>query len=148
MPRPAPASMLRAAALGLALLPATSARADEAAAEACVEAKVRESYAQGWSVRTTSSATLGQGEREIYALTLHTGNTYRVMACADQQFSNVDVVIYDGTGTPVGSDPSQDREPVVEIKPTSTGKYYVAVFASGVNAPGARGGVATAVTYK
>ena len=138
---------LLALTLGCALVP-TTAQADEEEAETCVQAKVRDSYAQGWSVRTTTTATLGQGEREVYVLTLHSGNTYRVLACADAQIENVDIVVYDAEGRAVASDPSQDREPVVEIEPAMTGKYYVAVFASAVTEPGAQGGLATAVTYK
>lgn len=139
--------LLLALILGCAVAPAT-AQADEEEAETCVQAKVRDSYAQGWSVRTTTTASLGQGDREVYVLTLHSGNSYRVLACADQQIEDVDIVVYDADGKPVASDQSHDREPVVEIVPPTTGKYYVAVFASAVKDPAAKGGLATAVTYK
>lgn len=152
MPRPParPARRLSTQALtALALLLlAAPARADEAEAEACTQAKVQDGYAQGWAVRTTSTDTLAQGERDVLALTLHTGNSYRLLACADAQVASLDLVVYDAAGKVLAQDSDPGREPVVEFTPTSTGKFYIAVFATGVTAPGAKGGVATAVTYK
>ncbi|MCK6507677.1 hypothetical protein L6R53_30640 [Myxococcota bacterium] len=139
----------RLALSALALLLAEApARADEAEAEACTQAKVQEGYAQGWGVRTTSTEMLGQGERDVLALTLHTGNRYRIVACGDAHFTAVDVVVYDATGKVLAQDSDPGREPVVEVTPTATGKYFIAVFASGVTTPGIKGGVATAVTYQ
>ncbi len=121
---------------------------DESVASTCVRAKVRESYGQGWSVRTTTKADLAQGQREIYQLTMQAGNSYKILACGDHAFKNVDVVVYDSEGTVVGSEPGVDREPMVELTPTVTGTYYVAVFANGMNSTDGRGTVATAVIFK
>jgi len=123
------------------------ARADDGVAYTCVQAKVHDSYSDGWTVRTTSSTTLKPGGREVYVLTLHAGNHYRVLACAEERIKDLDLVIYDADGNPVVSDDSQDREPVLEFSPPATARFYVVVSDSSPVGSGG-GGVSTAVTFK
>lgn len=127
---------------------ASALASEESVATTCVRSKVREAYGQGWSVRTSTKATLAQGQREVYQLTMQAGNSYRVLACGDHEFKNVDIVVYDAEGTVVSSEPGVDREPMVDLTPTATGVYYVAVFANGMNSTEGRGTVATAVIFK
>ncbi len=124
------------------------AQTSESVAVTCNRAKVREAYKEGWSVRTSTKAQLGQGQREVYQLTMQAGNSYKVLACGDHEFKNVDIVVYDENANVVGSEPGVDREPMVEVKPSTSGTFYVVVFANGMNNNEAKGTVATAVIYK
>lgn len=135
------------ALLALALL-ASPARADEDEANTCIRSKVHEAYGQGWSIRTSTSATLAKGELDVYALTLQQGNTYRVQACGDAQLADVGLYLYDEEGTVVAQDATSDRQPTLEFVPTRSGKYYVVVQAAATAGGAAKGSVATAVTFK
>jgi hypothetical protein len=81
-------------------------------------------------------------------VTLYAVNTYKMLACGDTDVANIDLVLYDAKGNKVLSDPSTDREPVIEYTPKSTDTFYVAVHASKLNTAGTKGGIATALTYK
>lgn len=134
------------ALLFAALLPTASA--DEAAAETCLKTKIWEGYNSGWAVRTATNATLGQGEHRIYLVTLYAGTEYKIMVCGDDAVVNADIVLYDSLGTEVARDSSKDREPTVTFKAGATDTFYIAVHATQTKDPAAKGGVATAVTYK
>jgi type 1 fimbria pilin len=125
-----------------------SAVADEQAAETCLRTKIWDGYNSGWAVRTATKTTLGQGEHRIYLVTLYSGNDYKIMACGDNSAANVDIVLYDALGNEVTKDGSNDREPLVNYKPTSTDTFYIAVHASKTSEATAKAGIATAVTYK
>lgn len=126
----------------------TPAMADEASAEACLKTKIWEGYNSGWAVRTATSATLAQGEHRIYLVTLYAGTEYKIMVCGDQSFNNADIVLYDSLGNELMKDMQDDREPVLSYKASSTDTFYVAVHATRLVDPNAKGGIATAVTYK
>ncbi len=131
-----------------AMLVAGLANATEKQAEDALRTKIWDGYAQGWSVRTATSVTLGAGEHRVYLVTLYAGNDYRVIAVGDGNASNIDIVLYDAEGKQVGTDGTSDRDPKLEFRPGATGTYYVAVHASQLVDAGAKAGVATAVTYK
>lgn len=139
-------ALLGASPLIPSLIPA--ARADEEAAETCLRTKIWDGYKDGWAVRSATKTSLGEGEHRVYLVTLYAGNTYHVLACGDSEVANIDVVVYDSKGNKVLNDVSFDREPVVEYTPTTTDTFYVAVYASKLNAAGKQAGVATALTYK
>lgn len=132
--------------LGSVVVP--SAYAGEAEAETCVRTKIWEGYKDGWAVRSATKTTLSEGEHRVYLVTLYAGNTYRMLACGDTDVSNIDLVLYDAKGAMVVSDPSADREPILEFTPNTTDTYYVAVHATKLNVAGVKAGVATALTYK
>ncbi|MBM4368675.1 MAG: hypothetical protein FJ102_20850 [Deltaproteobacteria bacterium] len=132
----------------LVLALSTAALADEKAADDCLKTKIWEGYNTGWAVRTATSATLGKGEHRIYLVTLYAGNEYKIMACADTDVANVDLVLYDSLGNEVMRDANQDREPSLSYKANATDTFYIAVHATALNGSAASGGVATAVTYK
>lgn len=139
---------IRAAAVLPLLLAASTARADEAAAESCLKAKIWADYSSGWAVRTATAATLGEGEHRVYLVTLYQGNEYKFLGCGDSNVANIDLVLYDEAGQKVAADASGDREPLLTYKPTATASFYLAVHASKLNVATEKGGVATAVTYK
>jgi len=134
--------------LTTALLFASTARADEEAAETCLRTKIWDGYTSGWAVRTATNVTLGSGEHRVYLVTLYAGNEYKIMACGDNNVANIDIVLYDAQGNQVGADNSSDREPTLSYTPKLTDTFYVAVHASRLNNPAEKSGVATAVTYK
>lgn len=145
-----PFSPLRAlcGAAAWALLSAAPAAAADSEASACLKTKVWSGYNEGWHVRTTTEATLGQGEHRVFLVTLYAGNEYKFSVCADSKASDIDLVLHDATGKEVARDQGDDREPTVSFKATRTDTYYVAVYASTLVAADQKSGVAFAVTYK
>lgn len=134
--------------IAAALLLALPARADEASADSCLRTKIWDGYNTGWAVRTATKTSLGQGDHRIYLVTLYSGNEYKVMACGDEAAGNVDIVVYDAVGNEVTRDQSQDKEPTVSYKATTTDTYYIAVHAVQNADASKKAGIATAVTYK
>ncbi|MED5373687.1 MAG: hypothetical protein VX899_21900 [Myxococcota bacterium] len=131
-----------------ALVATPAAFADEDEAESCLRTKIWDGYNDGWAVRTATSASLKQGEHRIYMVTLYEGNEYKISACADAHAKNVDVLLYDSDGNVLAQDDSQDRQPSVSHKPTTTATYYVAVHATELADTTAAAGVGMAVTYR
>jgi hypothetical protein len=131
-----------------ALLLALPARADEASADSCLRTKIWDGYNTGWAVRTATKTSLGQGDHRIYLVTLYSGNEYKIMACGDETASNIDIVVYDAVGNEVTRDATQDKEPTVSYRATSTDTYYIAVHAVRNADAAKKAGIATAVTYK
>ena len=136
--------------LSLAVLFATAgiALADEEEADTCLRTKIWDGYNEGWAVRTATTASLGQGEHRIYLVTLYAGNEYRLQVCGDANANNVDIVLHDANGTELMRDESDDREPLLNFKPSSTDTYYIAVYAAGLAKGQDKAGVAMAVTYR
>ncbi len=132
----------------LALLSADPALADEKEADTCLRTKIWSQYDEGFAVRTATSTRLGSGEHRVYLVTLYQGNEYRLYACGDGQVSDLDLVLADADGNEIVRDKTDDREPMLTYKPTSTATYYVVVHASQLQADSQGGGVAMAVTYK
>ena len=124
------------------------ARADEAEVQSCVRAKVHEAFGEGWSVRTSTTASLKHAETDVYAITMQAGNNYKLMACADAGITDVGLFLYDAEGKLLQSDPSKDREPVLQFTATSSGRYFVVVQAAAMAAGTPQGSVATAVVFK
>lgn len=131
----------------LALL-ALPARADEDQAETCLRTKIWDGYNTGYSVRTSTKATLNQAGHKVYLVTLYAGNDYKVLACGDSNIGNADLVLYDHSGKQVAIDSSNDREPLLQYTPQTTDTYYIAVHASKLNDLTKQGSISTAVTYK
>lgn len=135
-----------AAGLAGALL-SPLAQADEKEADTCIRNKVWDGYSEGWAVRTSTSATLGEGEHRVYLVTFYAGNEYLLRVCGDGSAENVDLIVYNAAGEELTRDTSQDREPSLTFKPSTTETYYVVVYASDVQ-EGKKSGIAMAVTYR
>ncbi len=136
---------------GLTLAAGTAAWADQDDADTCVRSKVWEAYPEGWAVRTITKTELAEAEHRIYLLTLYAGNEYRFLGCGNKSLSNVDLVLYDADGRLVVQDQTEDRQPEVTYRPTTTDTFYLAVHAAQLVQPGREGkknSVATAVTYR
>lgn len=129
-----------------ALLLGGSAGATEGQAAACLEARVYESYKDGWAVRTASSATLGPGEYRVFLVNLYVGNEYRVLGCGDDRATDIGLAVYDRDGNVLKEDESTNRQPEVVYKPPTSGAYFVVVRALQLSGPQA--GVGMAVTYR
>lgn len=127
---------------------APPAAADEAEAESCLRTKIWDGYNEGWAVRTATAATLAETEYRIFLVTLYKGNEYKIVACGDESSKNVDLVLHDADGNVVLQDETDDRQPVLSYKPTSTDTFYVVVHARSVKEKGQKAGVGMAVTYR
>ena len=115
-------------------------------AETCLRAKVWESYAEGWGVRTLTSTELESGKTRNYVVNLLKGNEYRIATCGDDKMVNLDVLLYDANGVIVARDSTSDREPSLAFQPPETGSYYVVLYAKEIaKSPAA---AAMAVIYK
>jgi hypothetical protein len=131
--------------VSLALLsPAAQA---ESKAESCLRTKVWEGYADGWGVRTMTTAELEDGKFRAYLVTLYEGTEYKVRACGDDRIANVDLLLYDPKGNLITRDDTTSREPEFTFKPPTSGTFYVVVYAREVVEAGGKGEVAMAVVY-
>ncbi|RME22772.1 MAG: hypothetical protein D6798_15030 [Deltaproteobacteria bacterium] len=130
------------------LLLVAPAHAGEDDARTCIQAKVHQARAEGWSVRTRTTSTLQAGALDVYAMTLQAGIQYRFIACGDTSVADVGLYVYDGEGRVVARDLSVDREPHTDYTPPATGRYYVVVQAVSMVGGAATGAISTAVTYK
>ena len=112
--------------------------ADEEEADTCLRTKIWEGYNEGWAVRTATSATLAEGDHRIYLVTMYAGNEYRLQVCGDANANDLDLVLHDANGTELMRDESDDREPLINFKPSSTDTYYIAVYAGSLRRVKAR----------
>lgn len=135
-------------ALSALFLLATPASADEKDAESCLRTKVWDGYAEGWGVRTMTSTSIADGRTRNYLVTLYEGNEYRIQTCADEEISNLDLLLYDTRGNVIARDTTDDRQPEVSFKPTATGTYYIVLYNRLAADQGATGGAAMAVVYR
>ncbi|MFH1467052.1 MAG: hypothetical protein ABIO70_21900 [Pseudomonadota bacterium] len=139
------------ALLALSTFGAAVAIADQDEADTCVRSKVWEAYPEGWAVRTITKSSLAETEHRIYLLTLYAGNEYKFLGCGDNALTNVDLVLYDADGRMLVQDQTEDRQPEVSFRPTTTDTFYLAVHAAklveGTQA-GHKASVSTAVTYR
>lgn len=149
--------MLAAAALMSLFWASSSSLADEKQADTCLRTKIWDGYAEGWGIRTITSATLATDDVKVYLVTLYKGNEYQVRACGDESAQDITVALYDvtngdkdETGNPVPTvqDQSADREPLISYTPEKTGTYYIAVKVEKYTDAESSAGIAMAVTYR
>ncbi len=133
-------------ALGLMAPPL--ATAGEREAESCLRARIWDGYNEDWAVRTATATTLAKEEYRIYLVTLYAGNEYKVLACADDKATNIDLVLHDADGNVLKQDASENRQPDLLFKPEATSTYFVVVHASALAKEGGKTGVGMAVTYR
>lgn len=119
--------MIRLFALALALAYATPTRAAKVSDD-CLRTKIWDSYGDGWQVRASTSTEIAFGYTHFYRVSLLKGRTYRVITCAGENVTNLDVLLYDHEGRVVLRDESEDREPNVIYKPERTGVHYVLLY--------------------
>jgi hypothetical protein len=131
-----------------ALLAVPGALAAETDAETCLRTKVWDGYSDGWGIRTMTSTQLDAGRTRNYLVTLYKGNEYQVTTCGMDGFKNLDVLLYDTTGTVIARDNTTDREPKVTFKPDKTASYYIVLYAREMDARTQRADVAMAVVYR
>jgi hypothetical protein len=125
----APAYRRSAAAILALLLVAPAARAfvDDALSFAYEAANP---YAErGWIIREDAwGGDLGEGDKKRVAAQLFRGNSYMFFLATDVDNASLRVNIYDGQGNLAESKSWQrGRFAYAEIKPRSTGTYYVIV---------------------
>jgi hypothetical protein len=142
---------------GSVLVLVGDAAADKTEAETCLRTKIWDGYNEGWAVRTAVTAELQEAEHRIYLVTLYAGNEYRFQVCGDPNVKDVDLILHDEAGKEMMRDSTDDREPMLSYKPTTTATYYVAVYAASLDAApavasadgkGGAAGISLAVTYR
>ena len=116
-------------------------------ADDCLRNKMLEGYAQGWSVRTSTSASLKEGESRVYSVTLYKGAEYQIFACADAQAVDVRLVLHDADGQVLLNEDAVDRQPVLTYTAPATATYYVAVHAADTVSDEAKAAIGMAVTW-
>ena len=126
----------------------TEVDASEKEADTCLRTKIWSGYNEGWAVRTATTSSLASGEHRIYLVTLYAGNEYKLQVCGDEFSQDLDLVLHDANGTELARDQTDDREPFLLYKPTTTDTFYVAVYAASVAESAEKAGVAMAVTYR
>ncbi len=70
---------------------------------------------------------LDHGSSENYTVTLETGHTYILMGVCDEDCLDLDMALYDGYGTLISRDDSEDDVPTVEVSVTQGGDFTLQV---------------------
>jgi hypothetical protein len=82
------------------------------------------------------TGSLNQGASETVSVDLDIGKEYEIIGVCDTDCSDLDTVLYDGTGNKVDEDVLQDDVPIVSVTVTRSGTFRVTVtMASCSNAP-------------
>ncbi len=131
--------------LGLATLAVFPSVAGEADAKACLDTMLASAQAEGYRLRMNDADLLHKGEELSYATVLTKGSEYIVFACADAAIQDLDIYLYDDSGTLVDRDRMSDAQPIVTVTPAWTGTYLVLIKAYRSEAPG---NFSLAVMYK
>jgi len=83
----------------------------------------------GFTVKTTRTGYLREGENESFSITLYSGNTYAFMGYGDKHISDLDVKIYDEDWELVKEDKKSDEDTFIGFTPKWSGKFYVVTTA-------------------
>ncbi len=143
-------SLLSAAAVtalvaSFLLLP-SSAQADPAKAEACLDDLISAAVVgNGNRLRAKDTDSAADKEEVVYRVTLYKGMTYLLLGCADGEGVDLDLAVFDDAGELVDRDGSPDAQPFVSVEPAKTGEYVLRVM---VQYASAKTDFAVAVAYK
>ncbi len=77
------------------------------------------------------TGALQEGQEMRFSLSLQAGQEYRVLGVCDQDCDDLDLRLFDPGGTEVDSDLLRDAVPLLEISPSTSGEYRVAVLMVG-----------------
>ncbi len=75
----------------------------------------------------TKVGLLKNGESTTLDVTLNLDRSYRLVGVCDQQCSDMDMKLYNGSGALVDEDTSNDDIPLVDVSPRSSGSYTMKV---------------------
>ncbi len=70
---------------------------------------------------------LRNGGNQSISLNLKGGATYVILGVCDQDCNDMDLVLYDASGTVIGADQAPDDVPLVSAEPTSSGSFRLEV---------------------
>jgi hypothetical protein len=73
------------------------------------------------------TGSLNQGADETVEVTLQAGKEYHIMGACDTDCSDMDLTLFDASGTEVDSDMEEDSAPIVSVRVQRTGTYRVKV---------------------
>ncbi|MGD9967680.1 MAG: toll/interleukin-1 receptor domain-containing protein [Hyphomonadaceae bacterium] len=73
------------------------------------------------------TSSMAQGLSTNVPVEMHAGYEYRVVGVCDNDCSNLDMIVYDGYGSPIGHDTLPDSQPVVGILPATSGMFTAQV---------------------
>ena len=73
------------------------------------------------------NGALEEGATEQFTLSLRGGRYYQIIGVCDSDCSDVDLALFDASGTRVTEDVLEDDFPLLEVEPTSDGTYTVEV---------------------
>ena len=83
---------------------------------------------QGYSAdRDPVTGSLNSAARESMMINLTGGTRYAIVGVCDNDYSDVDLRIWDPSGTKLAEDIMTDDTPVLEFTATTTGQYRVSV---------------------
>ena len=118
-------ALLIAVPLVLAAAPAFAD--DEAEVGACLRLTAQERMPDGQRMVSSDLQTLLLMKESVYSFTLFAGNSYAIYTCAGPNVADLDIHLYDQGGTLVEAKTEVDRQPSVQIKPETTGTYFLVV---------------------
>lgn len=71
---------------------------------------------------------LNNGNRERFTIPVQKGVSYKVLGVCDNDCSDVDIKLFNMSGTNIGEDVLADDVPIVELIPTADGQVQIEVI--------------------
>lgn len=114
-------------ALPLLVVTSPALADDEAEVGACLRLIATERMPEGLRPVSSDLKTLLLMKESVYSFTLFAGNSYQIHTCAGPNVTDLDTYLYDQAGKLLQAQTDVDRSPSVNIKPETTGTYYLVV---------------------
>ena len=114
--------------VALSSFPIQPARASHAGAERNAALLFDALRDRGWNVRDSFTwGFLQRSDSTVIRTTLHSGNTYKIVAAGCEDAYDVDVAVYDENGNLIDSDHDTSPVAVADITPKWSGTFYIKV---------------------
>lgn len=95
---------------------------------ACLRTRIWDTYTDGWAIRTSADTSVAFGRTKFYKVSLLKGRAYRVLSCADEAATNLDILLYDKDGAVLARDDSTTAQPTLAYTPERSGVYFVVLY--------------------
>jgi hypothetical protein len=137
--------LLLTAALAAALLIPVAARAQDAwvrQVRAQISAAGTRFEQDGYELtHHIYTGALANGGSEMVDLELDVGMEYQIMGACDEDCTDLDFTLYDGSGNVIDSDMLEDDVPIVSVTVTHSGVFRVRVSMAACSAEPCRYGI-------
>ena len=129
-------------------IPLKSLMGDAQAAQACLRDQTMAAYEEGWSLRGSAMARVGENDAEGFSVTMMEGLEYRISLCSDNQSKGLEFIVFDEDGRDLTGVATSGREAEMIFQAPHTGSYTLAIYNDGLAVDTWRSSVGFAITYR